>query len=292
MRKIIGIIACPLLLLSIYGCGHSNSEIIKLVEERDSLKLANQVQSKELSNYGKMIQVINSTLDSIAMQENLIFVSNDETPLTKESVEYNLMRFETILNRQKEKIDQLEKQLKEQETDDGSSFGLIAHLREQIEVKDKQIAQLRGELAKKNVDIARLQEQVESQRVIIDTQQVTINELDKRNKRQTEALARQDAILNNGYVLIGTKEDLKRKGVITKKGVLVSDAVLDRTKFAKVDIREWREVTFTAKRPRILTNMPSTSYELTTMGNGTFTLIVSNPTDFWGISMYLVIQTD
>ena len=28
-------------------------------------------------------------------------------------------------------------------------------------------------------------------------------------------------------------------------------------KFAKIDIREWREIYFTAKRPRILTNMPS-----------------------------------
>ena len=92
-------------------------------------------------------------------------------------------------------------------------------------------------------------------------------------------------------MLIGSKDDLNRKGV-TKKGKIVPDAVLDRTKFATVDIRKWREVSFQAKRPRILTNMPASSYQLTTDGYGNFTLIVDNPSDFWRISSYLVIQTD
>ena len=84
---------------------------------------------------------------------------------------------------------------------------------------------------------------------------------------------------------------MKRKGIV-KGGKLVSDAALDRTKFAKVDIRHWEEVTFSAKRPLILTNMPASSYELTTNGKGDFTLHVLNPSDFWRISNYLVIQTD
>ena len=168
---------------------------------------------------------------------------------------------------------------------------MISHLKEQLNTKNIQIAQLKEELEKKNVDIARLQEQVESQRLTINTQTATINELNQRTQRQGEALARQDAILNNGYVLIGSRDDLKRKGIL-KKGKIVADAALDRSKFAKVDIREWREVSFTAKRPRILTNMPASSYEITTTGNRNFTLTVKNPSDFWRISTYLVIQTD
>ncbi len=278
--------------LMISGCGNSGREVIKLVEERDSLRLVNSKQTEMLNNYYKTIETLNETLDSIAYQEKMLFINdNVEIPVTKEDIRHNLMRFEALLKNQSEKILQLEKQLSETNEANEKSLNLIAHLKVQINEKNLEIAQLNDELKKKNVDIARLKEQIESQRLTINTQTETINELNKRTKRQDEALARQDAILNNGYVLIGSKDDLKRKGIL-KDGKIVADAALDRSKFAVVDIRNWREISFTAKRPRILTNMPSSSYEITTTGNRDFTLTVVNPSDFWRISTYLVIQTD
>lgn len=278
--------------LMISGCGNSGREVIKLVEERDSLRLVNSKQTEMLNNYYKTIETLNETLDSIAYQEKMLFINdNVEIPVTKEDIRHNLMRFEALLKNQSEKILQLEKQLSETNEANEKSLNLIAHLKVQINEKNLEIAQLNDELKKKNVDIARLKEQIESQRLTIYTQTETINELNKRTKRQDEALARQDAILNNGYVLIGSKDDLKRKGIL-KDGKIVADAALDRSKFAVVDIRNWREISFTAKRPRILTNMPSSSYEITTTGNRDFTLTVVNPSDFWRISTYLVIQTD
>ena len=275
----------------LYSCGNSNKEILKLVEERDSLRQAQKVQEGKLDNYSKTIETLNATLDSIAYQEKMLFISNGEIPVTKEDVKHNLMRFETLLKKQGEKIKQLEKQLAESNDSNAHSLSLITHLKKQLDEKNLRIAQLKGELEKKNVSIVRLQELVESQKITINTQSATISELNQRTQRQSEALARQDAILNNGYVLIGSKDDLKRKGIL-KKGKIVADASLDRSKFAKIDIRKWREISFTAKRPRILTNMPSSSYEITTTGNRNFTLPVKNPSDFWRISSYLIIQTD
>lgn len=275
----------------ICSCGKSNNEVMRLVEERDSLRQANQEQSEILNSYGKTMATLNETLDSVSYQENMLFINTGEKPITKEDVKHNLMRFESLLQKQGDKIKQLESQLAESKDANEQSLGLIAHFKEQIAAKNRQIAQLKQELENKNVDISRLQEQVESQKSTITTQTATISELSQRTKRQGEALARQDAMLNNGYVLIGSKDDLSRKGIL-KKGKLVTDAALDRSKFAKIDIREWREVTFTAKRPRILTNMPASSYEITTTGNRTFTLTVKNPSDFWRISNYLIIQTN
>lgn len=273
------------------GCGNSG-DVVKLVEERDSLRTITELQNNRLGSYVEMIQVINSTLDSISAQEDGIFMGNGEMPVTKDDVRSNLTRFELILKKQRQRIDQLEKELNERNDSGAATNSLIAHLRDQIEQKDRQIANLRNELEKKNVSIAQLQEQVESQRTTITVQQATIDQLNTRTQKQGEALARQDAILNNGYVLIGSKDDLKRKGVISKKGALLSDAVLDRSKFAKVDIRNWREVSFTAKKPRVITPMPPSSYEITLNGKDNFTLTIKNPTDFWGVSNYLVIQTN
>lgn len=293
MQKRIYLILSSILFLSyiITGCNDNKREITKLVEERDSLRQLNESQSALLDNYGQAIEILNATLDSITLQENLIFFSQDEVPVTKESVKQNLDRFETLLKKQEEKINLLEARLAASNDSASQSLRLIAHLREQIETKNIQIAQLKNELEKKNVSIAQLQEYVESQQIRIESQVKTINELNQRTEKQEEALARQDAILNNGYVLIGSKSDLKRKGII-QNGKLVPNAALDRSKFYKIDIREWREVSFQAKRPRILTDMPSSAYELTTIGNKSYTLHVINPSDFWRISNYLVIQTD
>lgn len=291
INKIMIVLSTCFISFFMYSCGNSGHEVMKLVEERDSLRQVNREQVEKLDKYSQTIETLNETLDSIAYQEKMIFLNNGEIPITKENVRHNLMRFETLLKKQGDKIRQLEQQLSESNDANEQSLSLISHLKEQLNTKNIQIAQLKEELEKKNVNIVRLQEQVESQRLTINTQTATISELNQRTQRQGEALAKQDAILNNGYVLIGSKDDLKRKGIL-KKEKIVADAALDRNKFAKIDIRKWREINFTAKRPRILTNMPPSSYEITTTGNRNFTLTVKNPSDFWRISSYLIIQTD
>ena len=227
-------VACTLL----FSCGNSNSEIIKLVAERDSLRALSESQTAVLDDYGKTIKVIKTTLDSIAEQENLLFIGTGELPVTKDDVKSNLMCFEAVLKRQHERITRLEEELALNADSLSMAMALLQHFETQLANKDREIVSLKKELEKRNLDIRELQRHVEEQRGIIDAQNLTIGDLQRRNKRQGEALARQDAILNNGYVLIGSKNDLKRKGIV-KGGKLVSDAALDRTKFAKVDIRHW-----------------------------------------------------
>lgn len=282
-----------ILVISLNGCGNPNNSSADLIAERDSLLTVNESQLERLNNYEEATSLLNSTLDSIAYEEKMIFVNagHVEGPVTKDIVKQNLERFESILAKQKEHIKQLEDKIKTRNDSTDKSLSLIAHLQDQIKVKDAQIRQLKHEIEKKNVDISRLQEVVESQKYTIDTQTIKIDELNKRTQKQNEALARQDAILNNGYVLLGTKSDLQRKGIL-KKGKLVSESILDRSKFQQVNIRNWKEVSFSAKKPRILSNMPASSYELTTDGKGNFTLNIINPSDFWKITSYLIIQTE
>lgn len=273
-----------------FSCNNSSSDVIKLVEERDSLKTLTDSTQHQLSLINAMISTINSTLDSIAIQESMLFTSNSpETSIDRIGAIRNLDRFEQILSKQKERINQLETILAKNKNNNNLE-GLIGHLKEQLNLKDRQIAQLRRELSNKNVNISQLCRKVESQRTQIARQNQAIIELDKKSQVQNTALANQDAILNHCYVLIGTKKDLKRKGIIKRKK-LQSDA-FNKTKFAKVDIRKYREISFQAKRPRILTNMPTSSYILTTNGNKQYTLKITDPANFWSISNFLVIQTD
>lgn len=277
--------------LLVNSCNNQGGDLMKLVEERDSLKMQNETQNKKLTAITGTITAINAALDSIALEEGMIFANDSrETPLTRLDALKNLQRFESVLNNQKEKIAALEAQLAEQK-EDKSLQGLVEHLQKQLKEKDAQIAMLKSELSKKDVNISNLRKEIASQRSIISEQTEAIAQLDKKNKVQTTALSRQDEVINTCYVMIGTKSDLKRRGIIKGKKLL-ADGALDKSKFAKVDIRKFKEISFEAKRPRILTNIPPSAYTLATKGKHNYTLYVTNVTAFWSISNFLIIQTD
>ena len=287
----------PLLLLFIAmlitGCGNrdTSTALLELVAERDSLRSENNSQRKRLDTLNDMIFTINSALDSISMQENILFIDPEsETQVSRDDVIRNLTRYEQVLKHQQASINQLRQSI-QPDSANGSLDGMLGVMQQQLDAKDRQISILKSELAKKDVDITRLRKLIASQRNEIEEQTQTIAQLDRTTKVQVEALARQDEYINSAYVIVGTKKDLERKGIIKKKR-LIPESALDKSKFAKIDIRKYREVTFYAKKPKILTDMPQRTYTLTTDGNGNFTLRITSPDDFWKVSNYLVIQTD
>ena len=141
------------------------------------------------------------------------------------------------------------------------------------------------------IDISRLRRQVASQRSRMAEQDATIASLGDKTERQAKALAVQDQEINNGYVIIATKAVLKEKGIARRRKI-IGDGLKDLSKFTKIDIRRTTELTFTAKKPRVLTNMPQSAYTLTETAKRTYTLRITNPTLFWGASRVLVIQTN
>lgn len=294
MRNSSTFVLIPILLMGLVvvtSCGHSAVEIATIVSERDSLRQVTENQNHRLETFTEILNVVNANLDSIATQEDQLFVNLntdiENQPLTKDQLLNKVNSLDDLIQRQKKKIANLEDSIKTHKSrynGDDNMIEIITTLKRQLAQKDVQIANLREVLAQKDFDIQALQETT--------TRQLnTINQLTLRNEQQQDALKRQDAALNLGYVAIGTKKELQSKGIIRKERIVAQNA-LDRSKFSKVDIRRFTEMSFSAKRPKILTSMPESAYELITDGNKNFTLRITNPTAFWSISNYLVIQTD
>lgn len=277
-------VSAVLAALAVAGCGNRNAEVERLVAERDSLLRSLETQSVEFDNYEQTVGILNATLDSISELENLIFLNTGEPPFSKEALKYNLMRFETVLDEQSEKIRQLEERLALSHDSTAQSMRLIAHLKEQIEAKNGEIARLRAELGRKNADIGKLRGQVASQSARID-------ELDRKSDIQMKALAVQDSILNTGYVLIASKKELRQMGLL-KGGRLAADAAIDYSAFTPVDLRKWNDVTVQGKRLKVLTAAPSSSYGIVSLGDRNWMLTISSVSDFWRTSRFLIIQTD
>lgn len=274
----------PLILFSCKGGGLDASAFLA---ERDSIMEVNSRQQKELESLTTVMDIISTSLDSIARQEQLIYFSEKGDRLSKRDVLDNLRYFEELLERQRKQIGRLQDSLQYTNSPSTGKFtNIVAFLNQQLDEKDKTIQTLRKNLSKKNVDISKLQ-------VRIDTLQKSVSSLVKKNEVQIQALSTQDMMLNEGYVKVGTRQELQAKNLLTgnffKRKVNYSN--LNKSDFTKVDIRSFTEIRLNSKRPKILTAMPESSYRFEKDSEGA-TLYITNPTEFWSVSNYLIIQTN
>ena len=107
--------------------------------------------------------------------------------------------------------------------------------------------------------------------------------------RRRLTVASQDKALNAAWFVFGTKSELKDQKILEKGDVLKS-ADFNKDYFTQIDIRTDKEIKLYSKRAELLTTHPVGSYELVKDAKGQLTLKITNPTEFWSVSRYLVIQ--
>ena len=154
--------------------------------------------------------------------------------------------------------------------------------REQIAKLEKQIETLQAELASKNIRIAELDDAVAGL-------SQNVSELTAENEAKAATVASQDKALNAAWFVFGTKSELKDQKILEKGDVLKS-ADFNKDYFTQIDIRTDKEIKLYSKRAELLTTHPAGSYELVKDAKGQLTLKITNPTEFWSVSRYLVIQ--
>ena len=111
----------------------------------------------------------------------------------------------------------------------------------------------------------------------------------KENAINTQIVNNQDAQLNTAYYVFGTKSELKQHNILSD-GDILTKSNFDRDYFTKVDIRNLNTIPLSSKYVRILSNHPSNSYSLLKDSKGDYTLKITNASDFWSLTKYLVIR--
>lgn len=274
----------------IIGCTDGKQqEIDKLNKQVDSLLQDNANKDSDIKDMMSFVGVMADGLDSIAQKENMLFYTNkgkEGTIVDRTQLKKNLEMFENTIAEQKQRIAQMADSLKARGARLQKLTALVDYLNKQLDEKDNIIKSLRADLDKKNVNIAQLRSTVTS-----------LNEnktqLEQTVERQVQALSAQTEMINEAYVMIDTKKALAERGVITSgllKKTKVNYNALQKSQFKKVDIRSYTEVQINSGNPKILTQMPASSYRIVNNG-ATSTLYISDPTAFWSVSNFLVIQT-
>lgn len=282
--------------VSILACKNERVDMAGYMKERDSLIIENQANKEELAELNSIISTVSAGLDSIAIQEGILYSgkTRDGVALNRNQIIANINSMAEILKRQREKIQSLQDSLAMRSANSNKSSqsieklqNVIAFLNKQLAEKDNEIQSLRRDVNSKNKDINQL-------RTSLSDMRKRAEKAENRTQVVTQALAKQDEIINECYIKIGTKKQLVASGLL-KGGFLQKKKVnyedVDKSKFNAVDIRKFREVTLKSNNPKILTPQPSNnSFHFEENGDGTCTLVITNPTQFWSVSNFLIIQ--
>lgn len=283
------IVVTLLLSLLLVSCGSGGMDASKFLAERDSILDVNERQQQELDDINFVMAEVSACLDSIAEQEQFLYVSKEGIKLPRRTVLENLRNFEKLLNRQRQQIAMLQDSLYHRKDSTSRYFRLVEFLNKELAEKDLTIQTLQKQIAVNKKNIAELQEQkVELER--------NVSDLQKKEKIHKQALEVQSDMLNECYVKVGTKKELKNAGLLVSKGLFskkkVNNSNLNKELFMKVDIRNFKELPIQAKKIKIMTpEPPSTSYVIEKTMNGVV-LRIQDPTAFWNASNFLIIQTN
>lgn len=279
------------IMLSVFSCKNEKVDMSSYMQERDSIMQENKAKTQQLDELNGVLATIATGLDSIAVQENILFTNKgrDGVMLNRQQIAANLKGMADILARQRVKIKMLQDSLANKKSSQGVERlqKVVEFLNQQLAEKDQVIQSLRADLNNSKKDITQL-------RASLSDMRTKANNAEQKTKVLTKALSKQDEVINECYVKIGTKKQLSAAGLL-KGGFLQKKKVnyedVDKSKFNAVDIRKFREITLKSGNPKILTPQPSNrSFHFEESGDGNCTLVITNPTLFWSVSNFLIIQ--
>lgn len=130
------------------------------MKERDSLMQENEVRTQQLAELNSVLATIATGLDSIAIQENILFTNKgrDGVMLNRQQIAANLKSMADILARQRTKIKILQDSLANKNSSEGMERlkKVIEFLNLQLAEKDQVIKSLRANLNNSKKDILQL----------------------------------------------------------------------------------------------------------------------------------------
>jgi hypothetical protein len=279
-------IAIVMLLMSsgcvfVTGCKNNAEEEKNPVA--DSLMSVNGQLSGKLNEKEEALQEFIASFNEI--QENLNTIKEKEKIVTDATTKGDVKNRQTqirediqaiydLMEKNKSRISALSQKLKASNLKISGMQKMIENLQNSLNLKDEEINDLKNKIEGLNIELSNLNTNYKS--------------IEQESAMKTEAL-------NTAYYAIGTLKELKEKQVIAKEGGFIglgkttkvmSD--FNREYFTKVNIEQTTSISIGAKKAKILSSHPNSSYKL--VGEKPIEkLEISNPKEFWSTSKYLVI---
>ena len=292
MRKIIAILLAS---MTIWSCSNDSKQNEEQIALQDTINANKEALVKAIADRDSLFSLINDIsddMDQIKALENIL-ASNTwtgETSSKKEKIKNDLQILKNTLQQRQQKLNELEKKLKDSKLTNTKLEKTIETLKTQIAEHQAEIENLNTALTSAKGQIVKLENDKDSLNKTITTVSA--------EKAKVEEIA-EEAItnvneLNKCFYAIGSKKELKQNKILESgflKKTKVMQGEYDQNFFSVADKRTLKKINLHSKKAKILTNHPANSYELQDV-DGQKTLLITNPSIFWNLSNYLVIQID
>ncbi len=283
MKKLAVLFVCAAMLASCDGFKGGSKD---LKAENDSLLMELNQRNAELDDMmGTFNEVqegfrkINAAESRVDLQRGTI---TENSASAKQQIASDIEFISKQMEENKAQIAKLQAQLKNSNYNYTQMKKADEEFTAELNAKQQRIEELQTELASKNIRIQELDAAVSDLSVAKET-------LTAENEAKAKTVAEQEKSLNAAWFVFGTKSELKAQKILQSGDVLKS-ADFNKDYFTQIDIRTTKEIKLYSKRAELLTTHPSGSYELVKDDKGQLTLKITNPTEFWSVSRYLVIQ--
>ncbi|MDR1738122.1 MAG: hypothetical protein LBR66_04795 [Candidatus Symbiothrix sp.] len=282
MKKLILIGAAGTLFF--VSCVKSSSEYKQLLAEKDSLAAVSAQANADIEQFLALLNEVQTNFQDIKEKEHYLSVQStaagELTPTTREQVQNDLKFITETLNKNREKIADLEARLKKSNNQSEQLRQTLAALRTELEEKTATVVSLQEELAKKDRKIAEMSDN-------INALAADVKNLSQQTAENQALIAEQQAAINAVYYRFGTSKELKDAKIVVS-GKLGSD--FDPKYFIKEDGTKLKVVPLYAKKGTLVSKHPEGSYEFGKDANGKAELRILDAKKFWSLTKYLVVE--
>jgi len=272
------------------SCVENSGKYKSVVAQRDSLELEKQALD---SSYNQTIALLNdietgfSEINQNEKQVKINLNAEGSKANKRELIGAQMKAIKEGIENNKAKIAQLQSLAAKKGKANNLLAATIKRLQSQMDEKGAQIQSLQAELNQKNIKIDELSATVTDQSKNIAEQQNVL-------EQQKSTIKEQDTNINTVWYCVASSKKLKEAKVISAGGLFQSKKVLnkefDNTAFIQVDLRTISSIPTNSKKVKILSLHPQNSYKMVTGADKNITIQITNPTKFWSVSKYLVVQ--
>jgi len=273
------------------SCVENSGKYKAAVAQRDSIAMEKQALD---SNYNRSLVILNDIENGFSeinqtekeMKVNLKGVEG-KTTNKRQLIAAQMTAIKQGIEQNKAKIAELRRLAAKNGKANIMLTETIKRLQTEMDEKTVQIQSLQAELEQKNIKITELN-------TTVDTQSKNIADQQNVMDQQKSTIKGQDTDLNTVWYCVASFKKLKEAKIVSNTGLFQTKKVMatefDKTAFTQVDLRSISSIPTNSKNIKIISTHPQNSYNLVTGTDKNITIEITNPSKFWSVSKYLVVQ--
>jgi uncharacterized coiled-coil protein SlyX len=296
MKKIFLTVSILVATFAFVACGgDGKSEAQKQIDSMRDIIAQQNIGLAERDSLMAMLNEVDSTFAQLEAEYAVMQEMSRKNPeANRRTITDRMAALQETMAANKEKIRQLSGRIKTLNGKNADLQAYITRLEERSAAQEAQIAELLTELENSKVVIKDLHQNVANL-----NQNVT--DLTASNEEKDQRIAKQIADANRAWFIVGTYDELKEAGVVSKSGGFIgigrkqgTVANMKTDKFTEIDRTKVTTITLNLKKPVLVSQHPEGSYEFVADEENkkiTAYLHILNPTKFWQYTDYLVVST-